>query len=100
MYLAIQTYTDIAFIYLVLSRFLVNPLRDYFNAADWLLRYIQGSKYLAVVLGGNNLDSDSEKGALYGYSDSDFIGNVKQCKSTSRYIFLFVGGMISSQLKR
>ena len=98
-YLATQTRTDIAFTYSVLSRFLVNPSRDYLNTADRLLRYIQGSKYLAVVLGGN-LDSDPDKGALYGYSDSDFTGDVEQHKSTSGYVFLFAGSVISSQSKR
>ena len=97
-YLAIQTYTDIAFTYSVLSRFLVNPSRDHLNTVDRLLRYIQGSKYLAVVLGGN-LDSDPDKGALHSYSDSDFAGDIEQYKSTSGYIFLFVGGIISSQSK-
>ena len=97
-YLAIQICTDIAFIYSVLSRFLVNLLRDYLNTADQLLRYIQGSKYLVVVLGGN-LDSDPDKGALYSYSDSDFTGDIEQYKSTSRYIFLFAGSIISSQSK-
>ena len=68
--------TDIAFIYSVLSCFLVNPLRDYLNTADRLLQYIQGSKYLAVVLRGN-LDSNLDKGALYSYLDLDFISNIK-----------------------
>ena len=99
-YLATQTRTDIAFICSVLSRFLVNPSRDHLIAADRLLRYVQGSKYLAVVLGGNNLDSDPDKGALHGYSDSDFAGDVEQRKSTSGYVFLFAGGVISSQSKR
>ena len=98
-YLATQTRTDIAFTCLVLSCFLVNPSRDHLNAADRLLRYVQGSKYLAVVLGGN-LDSDPDKGALHGYSDSDFAGDVEQRKSTSGYVFLFAGGVISSQSKR
>ena len=32
---------------------------------------------------------------VVGYSDSDFSGCVDSRKSTSRYIFLFVGGAVS-----
>ena len=43
-----------------------------------------------------NLDSDPDKGALYSYLDSDFAGDIEQYKSTSGYVFLFAGSIISS----
>ena len=32
---------------------------------------------------------------VIGYSDSDYAGYVDSSKSTSRYIFMFAGGVIS-----
>jgi hypothetical protein len=70
------------------------------DAAKWLLRYIHGIIYLTVVYGGTAVDVDVEKGALHGYSDSDFAGDVELRKSTSGYVFFFAGGIISVQSKR
>jgi hypothetical protein len=99
-YLATQTRADISFTCSVLSRFLVNPSKHHMDAAKWLLRYIHGTIYLSVVYGGTAVDADVEKGALHGYSDSDFAGDVESRKSTSGYVFLFAGGIISVQSKR
>jgi hypothetical protein len=99
-YLATQTRADISFTCSVLSRFLANPSKHHLDAAKWLLRYIQGTIYLAVVYGGTAVDADVEEGALHGYSDSDFAGDVELRKSTSGYVFFFAGGIISVQSKR
>jgi hypothetical protein len=99
-YLATQTRADISFTCSVLSRFLANPSKHHMDAAKWLLRYIHGTIYLSVVYGGTAVDADVEKGALHGYSDSDFAGDVELRKSTSGYVFLFAGGIISVQSKR
>ena len=68
MYLAVHTRADIAFTVSVLSRFLMNPSPQHIKAAQRVFCYLQGTIYLAVVLGG---DGDNE---LHGYSDSDFAG--------------------------
>ena len=53
-----------------------------------------------MVYSGTVVDADVEKGVLYRYPDSDFAGDVESRKLTSRYVFLFAGGIISIQSKR
>jgi hypothetical protein len=65
-----------------------------------LLRYLQGTIYLALVYGEKATEYDMDKGALYGYSDSDYAGDLEKRKSTSGYVFFFAGGVISCQSKR
>ena len=53
------------------------------------MRYLQGTKYYMVMY------RQTDNLNVIGYSDSDFIGCVDSCKSTSGYIFMMVGGAIS-----
>ena len=53
------------------------------------MRYLQGIKdYMLMFRQTDNLN-------LVGYSDADFDGCVDSRKSTSRYIFIMVGGVVS-----
>jgi hypothetical protein len=98
-YLATQTRPNIAFTRSILSRFLVNPLKDHINSVGRVLQYIAGTKNLAIVYSGSAIQ-DPDNSELHGYSDSDFAGDIKYRKSTSGYVFFFAGGVISCQLKR
>jgi len=53
------------------------------------LRYVQGTKGLMLTY------RKSDSLHLKGYSDSDFMGDVDDRKSTSGYIFTLAGGAIS-----
>ncbi|RVW48110.1 Retrovirus-related Pol polyprotein from transposon TNT 1-94 [Vitis vinifera] len=62
---------------------------DHWKAAKKMMRYLQGTKdYKLIYRRTNNLK-------VVGYSDSDFAGCVDSCKSTSGYIFILAGGVIS-----
>ena len=62
---------------------------DHWRAAKKVLRYLQGTmKYLLIYKRTNNLE-------ITGYSDSDFVDYVDSNKSTSGYIFLFAGRVVS-----
>ena len=53
------------------------------------MRYPQGTKdYMLMYRQAGNLD-------LVGYSDGDFAGCVDSRKSTSKYIFIMAGGVVS-----
>ena len=93
-YLAIQTKADIMYTCSVLSRFLSNPLKDHLDIVNQLLWYILGSINLGIMYSGNTLKKDPQKGTIHGYSDSDFVGDIKARKSTSGYAFFFVEGVI------
>ena len=45
------------------------------------------------------IKSDPNRGALYRYSDSDFISDIELYKSISGYIFFFSSSMILHQSK-
>jgi len=83
---------------LVLSRFLINPSQQHIKAARRVLQYLQGTIYLAIVFGGGNPGDKSM--TLRGYSDADFAGCRYTYKSTSGYIYILAGGVISHQVKR
>ena len=53
------------------------------------MRYLQGTKYYMLMYRQtDNVD-------VIGYLDSNFVGYVDSCKSTSGYIFMMAGGAIS-----
>ena len=66
---------------------MVNPTSDHWIPAKRVLRYLKGTIDfgLVYVKGGKNLN-------VIGYSDSDFVGDVEDRKSTSGQVF-FLGGL-------
>ena len=92
MYLAVHTWADIAYTVSVLSRFLTNPSLQHIKAAQRVFCYLQGTTYLAVVLGG---DIDNKNIKLNSYSDSVFAGCLHTQRSTLGCLFFFAGGVIS-----
>ncbi|KAG9447193.1 hypothetical protein H6P81_013321 [Aristolochia fimbriata] len=83
------TRPDIAFVVGMLGRYQSNPRLDHWRATKKVLRYLQGTKnYMLTYRRSDSLE-------VVGYSDSDFAGCVDSRKSTSRYIFMFVGRVIS-----
>ena len=58
----------------------------------WIFRYLRGSSKLCLTFGDSKL-------VLEGYVDEDWAGDLDGRKSTSGYLFTFVGGAISWQSK-
>ena len=89
MYVQVCTRPDIAFIVNVLGRYLLNHGHDHWVAAKKVMRYLQRTKdFMLIYRRVDNLE-------VVGYSNSDFGGCSDDRKSTSRYIFMLVGGAIS-----
>lgn len=72
----------------VVSRFVSNPEKPHWEAVKWILRYLKGTSDYALCFGGNNVQ-------LQGFTDSDFGGDLDKQRSTTRYVFMFVGASIS-----
>ncbi|RVW71052.1 Retrovirus-related Pol polyprotein from transposon TNT 1-94 [Vitis vinifera] len=71
------------------GRYQSNPSLDHWRPAKKVMRYLQGTKYYKLMYKRiSNLEVD-------GYSNSDFAGCVDSRKSTSGYIFILVGEVIS-----
>jgi hypothetical protein len=88
-YLAVATRPDIAFAVGRLASFLDDFRPEHWEAATRVVRYLKGTKDLALQLGGNNSI------ALMGYSDSDYANCPRTSKSIGGYCFNLGSGVIS-----
>ena len=84
MYAMVCTRLDIAHAVGVVSRFMVNPRKDHWEAVKWIFRYLRGSSKLCLTFGDS-------KPILEGYVDANWVGDLDGRKSTSGYLFTFVG---------
>ena len=88
-YAQVCTRLDIAFVVGMLGRYQSNLGMDHWRATKKILRYLQGTKdYMLMYRRTDELE-------VIGYSDLDFASCVDSHKSTSGYIFMFVGEVVS-----
>ena len=92
MYDMVCTHTDIAHPVGVVSGFLANPSKEHWEAVKWIFRYLRRTSKLCLCFGKG-------KPVLEGCTDADIAGDLDSKKSTSSYLFTFVGGAISWQSK-
>jgi hypothetical protein len=98
LYLAIATRPDISYYAMWLGQFNSVPTRAHFLAAKHVLRYLAGTKHLALCLG---VSSPRVPSSLSGYmqnvgcSDADWASDAADRKSISGYSFYFQGSLIS-----
>ncbi|XP_070015646.1 secreted RxLR effector protein 161-like [Nicotiana tabacum] len=89
MYAQVCTRPDIAFAIGMLGRYQSNSGLDHCKAGKRVLRYLQGTKDFKLTY------KYSDSLEVIGYSDSDLDGCKDAGKSTSGYIFLLAGGVMS-----
>ena len=88
MYLMVCTRLDISHAVSVVSRFMVDPGKEYWNAIKWIFRYLTGTRDFGILF-------DQRAGTeVVGYVDSDYAGDLDSRKYTTCYVFRFVGGPI------
>lgn len=93
MYLT-ATRPDMMFVVCLISRFMANPTELHFAIAKRILRYLKGTLGFGIMY---KREGESE---LIGYTDSDYAGDVDDCKSTSGYAFLMSGGAVAWSSKK
>jgi hypothetical protein len=86
LYAAVVTRLDVAFAASRLARFNMNPGPEHHKAADQVLNYLQGSKALALQLGGED--------SFVVSSDASFADNSLDRKSSQAYVMKLFGGVI------
>ena len=79
---------DICYSMNVVSRYMQQPHDLHWKAAKRILQYIQGTRTYNIHYAA---DSELE---LVGYTDSNWVGDSIDWKSTYGYVFMFVGGPI------
>jgi len=84
MYAMVCTRPNIAHGVGVVSRYMNNPSKEYWQAVKWILKYLRGTTTKTLCLGGPNT-------VLQGYVDLDMAGDIENKRSTTRYVFT-VGG--------
>ena len=75
---------DIAYVVCKLSRYTRNPNRDYWATIVGLMKYLKGTINYGILYSGF-------PDVLEGYSDTNWISNSDETKSTSGYIFTLGG---------
>ena len=88
MYAMVCTHPNIAQAVGVVSRFMSSPGKQHWDAVKWILRYLKGTSDFVLCFGGKDT-------SLRGYTDSDMAGNLDNRRSTTGYVFTFVGAAIS-----
>ncbi|XP_060170759.1 secreted RxLR effector protein 161-like [Lycium barbarum] len=89
MYAQVCTRPDIAFIVNALGRYQSNTGRRHWVPAQKVMRYLKKTRdYMLVYRKVDDLE-------VIGYSDSDFGGCPDDLRSTSSFIFMLAGGVIS-----
>ena len=96
MYAMVCSQPDIAHSISILSRFMANQGKEHWNGVKWLLRYVRGS-----LGAGLKFRSSKEGVGIIGYVDSDYARDLDKRRSTTSYIFILFGGLVSckSQLQ-
>ena len=98
LYLAIATRPDVSYYAMWLGQYNASPTRAHFLLAKHVLRYLAGTKLLALCFGSS---SPRVPSSLSGYlqnvgcSDADWASDAVDQKSISGYSFYFQGSLIS-----
>ena len=67
---------------------MANPCGEHWIIVKRILRYIRGTSDVALCYGGSEF-------TVRGYVDSDFAGDLDKRKSTTSYVFTFVGAAVN-----
>ena len=89
-YAMICTRLDIAYVVGVVSQYMSNPGKKHWEAVKGVMRYLNGTKELCICFG-------NKEACVLGYTDADYAGNMDKRRSTSGYVFIFAGGVVSWQ---
>ncbi|MCO5568252.1 hypothetical protein L7F22_021949 [Adiantum nelumboides] len=65
-----------------------NPSKKHWEAVKGILRYLKATKNMCICYGSQEL-------SVMGYTDSDYVGDLDNRRSTSRYVFTMARGAVS-----
>src|SRR4051812_49356764 len=91
-----NTRPDICYAVGFVSRFTSKPKWSHYQAAVRILRYIKGTLKFGIVFPSGR----KEESELLSYFDFDCCGDRVDRRSTSGYLFMFLGGPISWSSKK
>ena len=80
MYAMVCTRPDIAHAVGVVSRYMIHPGIEHWNAVKWILRYLRGTSNKCLHFGGSTTN-------LQSYVDSYLVGDINTKGITTSYVF-------------
>ncbi|CAL1357768.1 unnamed protein product [Linum trigynum] len=89
MYAMVCTRPDLAHAVSVVSRFMIQPGKEHWQAVKRIFRYLKGTPDVGISFG-----SDTEC-LVSGYSDSDYAGDVDTRRSMTGYVFTLGSSVVS-----
>ena len=89
LYIVIILRVDVAFVALRLSHFLTNPSLEHLAAVNWTIRYLFGTRFLAITYSYKLRDSQ-----LIIASDALFADDLDTRRSSNSYIVILFRGLI------
>jgi len=87
---ATQTHSDIQHAIGVLSQFGANPGKVHLEALKYVLRYLNGTAYFALILGWKGTDGIN----LIGWTNLDWAQDTDMQKSISGFVFNVAGSKV------
>jgi hypothetical protein len=97
-WLATCTRPDIACVVGMLGRYGADPTKQHMAAARGVLQYVASTANTAIEYGGADASARGANGIVLeptGYCDADFAGDSGTRKSTTGFVFMLNGGVIS-----
>jgi hypothetical protein len=88
MYVMVSQRPNISHAVGAISRYMENPAKEHWQVLKWVLQYLRGTSDYCITY-------NDGRGLVYGYVDSDFVGDLDKMRSTLGYVFTLAGGAIS-----
>lgn len=88
MYLT-STRSDIMYVMSLIRRYMENPTQLHLRAAKRIFRYLKGTTDLGILY------KRGEKPSFFGFTYSDYVGDITDRKNTSGHVFLMSSSVVS-----
>ncbi|XP_047334161.1 secreted RxLR effector protein 161-like [Impatiens glandulifera] len=88
-YVMVCTRPDLAHVVSVVSRFMVQPGKEHWQAVKRIFRYLRRTFDVGLIYRGDT------QCLIIGYSDSDYARNVDSRRSMTSYVFTLGGSVVS-----
>jgi hypothetical protein len=92
----LATRPDLAYSVCLIARFMERPTEVHVAAVKRIIRYLKGSTGYGILY----KKQTDEEIQMYGWTDSDYAGDLDDRKSTSGYVFKLGNGIISWSSKK
>ncbi|TXG57384.1 hypothetical protein EZV62_018697 [Acer yangbiense] len=90
MYAMVCTRPDISQAVSVVAKYMANLGKEHWNAIEWILRYLKGTKELGIMFERQHGENN-----IVWFVDSDYAGDLDKRRSTMQYVFTCADGPIS-----